>query len=154
MLLQHANEVSLYLSSGQISFAPRLLGDSIEVETTLLAPELISNPLKSEGFIKRHIDTFISAMDDRFSYYASDVSRDFDVKKDIAFIVNAGSSHEPVGRWLGGNWIKDEPVKDIVSAANGQAQPITSKGNGREEKKSKEIVVSKNKKNCNCSARQ
>lgn len=120
-LLQQVDTVSLYLSSNKIAFAPRLAGGVIEVETTVLAPELIAHRAKAKEFVTRTIGTFISVLKERLPIYAPDIAARFDPAKDIAFHVNSGTSRTPLGAWKGGAW--EDAVAVAPKAAPAAATP-------------------------------
>lgn len=104
-LLQQVDTISLYLTSERVVFAPRLTKEGIvEVESTILAPELISNKEDMERYMARLIDTFIRLLKERLPTFAPAIAKGFDSNKDIVFVVNAGAKRKPVGTWKGGGW--------------------------------------------------
>lgn len=97
-LLSQVDTISLYLSSDRIALAPRLAaGGLIEVEATVLTPDLCADFSKLKGYVGRICDTFISVLKERLPIYTPGLAKRFDPSKDIVFIVNAGSERTPVG---------------------------------------------------------
>lgn len=123
-LLAQVDTISLYLSSDRVVLAPRLTKQGvIEIETTVLAPDLIYDRGRLHDFVSRQIRTFVSVLKERLPVYAPALARSFDPATDIAFIVNASAARNPVARWEGGDWKWEKggtipvPVPDVILEA-------------------------------------
>lgn len=147
-LLQQVDTVSLYLTSPRVSLAPRLKGEVIEVEATVLDPALSAKPAKAKEFVARLIETFISTLAERLPVYAPDIAERFDREKDVRFIVNAGKARAPVGVWEGGGW---QPSASAALPAAAEA-PATAAAAAPEEEVKESPPPSP--KGCGCPARQ
>lgn len=116
LLLQQVDTVSLYLSSDKVAFAPKLSGDRIEVETTLLDPTLAQHAGETGSYVARLVDTFINVLKERLPSYAPSLAKSFDPKKDILFMVNSGAERLSVGTWRGGVWASANTPSLTVSS--------------------------------------
>jgi len=144
-LLSQIDAVSLYMTSSRVVFAPHLTGDNvIEVETTVLAPDLTGDGYRMKNLVTRQIDTFVSVLRERLPVYAPSVAESFDQKNDIRFIVNATSRRIPVATWDGRGWKWD-------GSWNPQMVPVASRVAGRPTGAAK---PKKGKLGCNCPARR
>ena len=146
-LLQQADTVCLYLSSERASLVPRLRGDAIEVEITVLAPELASNRAAAAEFASRLAKTFLSVMEERLPIYAPDVAASFDAGMDVVFHANLGSSRGPLGRLTAEGWVKTP----YVSAS---AVPPQQDAVGNQARLSEAPPGNEKGKACNCPARK
>jgi len=148
-LLTQVDTISLYLSSDRVVFAPRLTkSGAVEVEATVLSPDLIADAGKMQSFISRLVDTFISVLNERLPIFAPMVARTFDSSKDIIFIVNAGAERKPVGVWKGGMWQVEQVagVEGEITASSelNQARAIESESTDK----------SLGRKGCGCPVRK
>lgn len=146
-LLQQVDTVAPYFNSEKVALAPRLGDGVVEVEATILSPDLLADTSGLQNYMTRLIDTFMSTLKDRIAHYAPALSKRFNPNSDIAFVVNAGAERTPVGIWKGGTW-------------QSWTQPAAPK-DAKSKKKSKKEKVEKSedegtpgRKGCSCPARR
>lgn len=121
-LLSQADTLSLYLSSDRIALAPSLAGGGvIEVEATVLGPDLCADADKLKGYVVRICETFVSVLKDRLPIYTPALAKKFDASKDVVFIVNSGSQRAPVGTLKGCAW--EDAVPPVAGVAVVEAPP-------------------------------
>lgn len=154
-LLQQVDTVSLYLSSERAALAPRLAGGIIEVETTLLASDLIISPSKGREYVARLAETFLAVLKERLPIYVPDIATRFDPAADITFVVNAGAERRFLGAYKGGAWIEGEGAMALPALSEGPlALPTAAKGlSGAKavEARAKPVISPKG---CACPARR
>lgn len=127
MLLSQVDAVALYMTSEKVAYAPRLTSDKIiEVETTVLSKDLISNSARLEAFVTRGMKAFVSVLKERLPIYAPSIAGTFDENKDIKFIVNAGGKRIPVATCVGGGWKWDVAWSSTQVAASSYAAPTSN----------------------------
>ncbi len=104
-LLTQVDTVSLYLSSDRVALAPRLTKDGvIDVEMTVLAPDLQYDRGRLQAYAQRLIRTFTDVLAERLPVYAPAVAKTFDAKRDVRFEIDAGAGRTPMAVWTGGAW--------------------------------------------------
>lgn len=151
-LLGQIDTISLYLSSDRIALAPRLTkGGVIEVEATILAPELIKQEAMAKDFAVRIIHTFNSVLKERLPVYAPQVAKAFNSDKDVAFIVNAGVDRRPLGVWKNGGWVGDY-VAEKPQIADNKTDAKVNEARAKEAEETKNVEPGR--KGCNCPARR
>lgn len=107
-LLSQVDAVSLHMTSDRVAYAPRLNSENIiEVETTVLAPDLTGDSGRARAFVTRQIETFIKVLKERLPIYAPSIAKTFDERKDIKFVVNATPKRVPVATWYDGEWMNE-----------------------------------------------
>ena len=146
-ILQQADTVCLYLSSERASLAPRLRGGVIEVEITVLAPELTSNRAAAVEFASRLARTFLSVFEERLPIYAPDVAASFDAVKDVVFHANLGAARTPLGRLTAGG-LAGAPV------APDRTAPLPAEAVGEGIRLSEAPPGNEKGKACGCPARK
>lgn len=149
-LLSQADAVSLYLSSDRVAFAPRLTkAGIIEVEVTVLAPDLIANKGKLREFVERLVGTFVSVLKERLPVYAPVVAKRFDSERDIVFVVNSGAARTPVGIFKGGMWQEGIEATSTMATSTATDELIEARA-----LESKEASGAVGRKGCRCPARR
>lgn len=143
-LLSQIDTVSLYLSSDKVKFAPRLTKDRIiEIEMTLLSPDIVSDKTRLKSYAERLAGTFVSVLKERLPNFAPAIAGKFNADKDISFVVNRGSERVPLGTLKGGAWIDSSEAPPLGENPLNEA---------RAEEAGQSLEKHKGQKGCNCPA--
>ncbi|MFH1654856.1 MAG: hypothetical protein ABIE74_12505 [Pseudomonadota bacterium] len=105
---------SLYLTSCLLAFAPRVTDKNmIEVEVTLLDKYLPQERARLNRFLKRYFSVYVNFLAKRLKTYAPLISKDFDYKRDLVFVIDEGESRQMVARWENENlkWAQDDKAE-------------------------------------------
>ncbi len=152
-LMNQVDIVSLYLTSENVAWEPRLIDNKIEIDITILSQRLINDPNLLEDFVSRQIAIFKRELLRRLQTYAPTIALHFDQDSDVIFIIREKANNRKIAEVRDGNWYFAVNRSGFATKKDSYSKDPSVLNNT--EKKSYNSNVDNNnvgKKPCNCPA--